>query len=152
MPDWHAVEEVVEHAVPLGVARIDLVSCERSRRSGIGPQRVARLERIARAGLKQSRRSRLPRLDASPSVDAALKALTPGERFRADPEGESFPRDIQEDPQRSIQLAVGPPGGFSDRERALLESAEFRPIYLGPSRLTTQTAALALTGLARNSL
>jgi 16S rRNA (uracil1498-N3)-methyltransferase len=153
MPDRRAVEQVVTHAVPLGVSSLDFVACERSERGSLGPQQLARLLRVARAALKQSRRSRLPTIGSSRSVASAAKALrVGGERFFADPDGRPFGPDFRKNPQAMTQLAVGPPGGFTESERQVLLGEEFVPIYLGPSRLTTETAVLALLGLARNPL
>jgi len=160
MPDRRAIEQIIEHAVPLGVTAIDFVLCERSAPGGVlSPQRLARLARIAKAALKQSRRSRLPKLGSSPSLKAALGGSSEGgavpgawRRFLADPEGEPFPPGRIQSAKAAIQLAVGPPGGFSEEERRLLIGSGFAPISLGPSRLTTETASLALIGLVRNCL
>ncbi len=153
MPDRRALEQIVTHAVPLGVSALDFVASERSERGSLGPQQLARLVRIARAALKQSRRSRIPTLRSSQSIVLAVKAMGPGaERYFADTEGKSFPTDLSKNPQLPVQLAVGPPGGFTESERQVLLGEEFSPIYLGPSRLTTETSSLALISLARNSL
>jgi len=153
IPDFGPVETVVEHAVPLGATVIDFAVCARSGREPLMENRLERLHRIARASLKQSRRTRLPELRSSPSLEAAVAALGAADvRLVADSAG---PPRI-ESPERRIQsvvaLAIGPPGGFIDWELGVLRGAEFRPISLGPSRLTTETAAIALTALARNSL
>jgi 16S rRNA (uracil1498-N3)-methyltransferase len=152
LPDWTAVEAVIEHGVPLGAGTFDFVVCERSGHEGPGTERLARLERVARAGLKQSRRSRLPRIQSSQSVRAAVHALPPGQRFMADPDADPFTPGLDEDAQATVQIAIGPPGSFTSEERDLLEVAGFSPISLGPSRLTTETASIALLSLVRNSL
>jgi 16S rRNA (uracil1498-N3)-methyltransferase len=152
LPDWSAVEAVIEHGVPLGAGTFDFVTCERSGHEGPGAARVERLERVARAGLKQSRRSRLPRIQSSRSVRAAVQALPPGQRFVADPEGDLFVSGLDESAQAIVQIAIGPPGSFTSEERELLGAAGFASISLGPSRLTTETASIALLSLVRNSL
>jgi 16S rRNA (uracil1498-N3)-methyltransferase len=152
LPEWRAVEQVIEHAVPLGASAIDFLPCERSGRDAIPASRLARLERVARAGIKQSRRSRLPRIMSSESLPILLKSLGPGDRLLADPEGRPLLHEITTSSQLPVQVAVGPPGGFAPEERRLLLESEFRPISLGPSRLTTETASLAVLALARNSL
>jgi len=43
----------------------------------------------------------------------------------------------------SLQLAVGPEGGFSEIELGLMKSHEVRPVSLGPRILRTETAAPA---------
>jgi len=152
LPEWRAVEQIVEHAVPLGVSALDFAVCERSGREAVGPQRLARLARIAKAALKQSRRSRLPALASSGMLRSGVQALGPGHRFLADPEGEAFTEDLEQSFQDPIQIAVGPPGGFDEGERRLLLDSGFTPISLGPSRLTTETACLAAISLLRNAL
>jgi 16S rRNA (uracil1498-N3)-methyltransferase len=153
MPDRRALEQIVTHAVPLGVSLLDFVACERSERGPLGPAQLERLLRLARAALKQSRRSRLPSLTSARSVESAVKALgAGGERYVADTEGKPFVPEPARNLQTSTRLAVGPPGGFTETERQVLIAAEFSPILLGPSRLTTETATLALIALARNSL
>jgi 16S rRNA (uracil1498-N3)-methyltransferase len=160
MPDWGAIEQIVAHGVPLGVSGFDFVLCERSGRGAPGAERVERLTRIARAALKQSRRSRMPTLAFAGSLRKALAALGepgaalggPVSRFLADPGGSPAAPPLGKTPQSAIALAVGPPGGFTVEERHLLLDNQFAPISLGPSRLTTETAALALIGIARSQL
>jgi len=154
LPDRGAVETIVSQTVPLGVSRIDLPACERSGRGPLSAQGLARLARLARAGVKQSKRTRLPELISSISLRTGIDRLQPGEgsRFFADREGNRWELSGQTGIQASVVLAVGPPGGFSEAERALLLEREFRPILLGPNRLATETAAILLVGLARNSL
>lgn len=153
MPDPGPVETVVEHAVPLGVTAIDFAVCARSGRDPLSEPRLDRLRRIARASLKQSRRTRLPELLSSPSLEAAVAALGAAEvRIVADSDGQTRIEPPLNRIQGIVALAVGPPGGFIDWELGVLRGAEFQPISLGPSRLATETAALALTALARNSL
>ncbi len=48
-------------------------------------------------------------------------------------------------PACDITLLVGPEGGFSDRELALAREAGYKPVYLGPFVLRTETAALYAT-------
>ena len=156
-PDRRAVEQVIEHAVPLGASAIDFVLCERSGPgASLGRERLIRLERVAKAALKQSRRSRLPRLRSSPSLEAAIReagrAPDGAGSFLADPEGHPFPPGRIQSTEGAVLLAVGPPGGFSEGERGLLRDRGFSPISMGPSRLTTETATLAILSLVRNSL
>src|SRR5690348_17871358 len=54
MPDRRAVEQILTHAIPLGVSALDFVACERSERDSFGPQQLTRLQRVARAALKRS--------------------------------------------------------------------------------------------------
>ena len=46
-------------------------------------------------------------------------------------------------PVPEIVVLIGPEGDFSREEVALALECGFRPVHLGPSRLRTETAALA---------
>jgi 16S rRNA (uracil1498-N3)-methyltransferase len=152
LPDAGQAEAVVAHAVPLGAATIDFVACARSGRPALGPTRTDRLSRIAISALKQSRRSRLPAIRSSASLRAALTLLGDGSRYLADPAAPSRFRSTRAELQGHISLAVGPPGGFTPEEAELLREADFRPISLGESRLTTDVAAISLLAVVRNLL
>ena len=159
LPDMHAAETIVEHAVPLGVASIVFAACRRSGREILSDSRLERLERIAVAGVKQSLRSRLPAIGAVGSLGAALAAVPGGLRLVADPDGGAPKtalgrpmRGPEDSSQPTISLAIGPPGAFDDGEAAELRHAEFLPISLGPNRLTTETASIVLLAMARNLL
>ncbi|HEU4725386.1 MAG TPA: RsmE family RNA methyltransferase [Candidatus Eisenbacteria bacterium] len=152
LPETRAVEVIVEHAVPLGVASIVFAACRRSGRDELGEAKMERMERIAIAGVKQSLRSRLPILGTTPNLQTALEAVPRGPRFVADVAGGGPIDGLKDSPQLPVTLAVGPPGGFDDGEAASLRAADFQPISLGPSRLTTETASLAILGVARNAI
>ena len=155
LPDARAAEMIVEHAVPLGAASIVFAACRRSGREELSATRLERLERIAVAGVKQSLRSRLPVLGSVASLSTGLAGVHAGGRWVADPEGDpstGLRLEPNEAGQRVVTLAIGPPGGFDEGEAAGLRQAGFRAIALGPSRLTTETASIALLAEARNSL
>jgi 16S rRNA (uracil1498-N3)-methyltransferase len=78
--------------------------------------------------------------------------LGKGARFFADPEGQSRFEPPGGSLQGFISLAVGPPGGFTAEEAGTLRMSGFEPISLGNSRLTTETAAIAILAVARNHI
>ncbi|HYR68508.1 MAG TPA: 16S rRNA (uracil(1498)-N(3))-methyltransferase [Candidatus Dormibacteraeota bacterium] len=152
LPDAGPTEAVVAHAVPLGAFAIDFVACDRAGRPALGSSRLGRLSRVAVSALKQSRRSCLPAIRSSASMEAAIALLGDGPRYVADPESPSRIKSASGELQGFISLAVGPPGGFTEEEGGRLLEAGFRPISLGNSRLTTETAAIAFLAVVRNQL
>ena len=123
-PDW-ALQKLVE----LGVDRILLLAADRSvvRVRTDRRERAARQERIVRAAAMQSRRVRIPRVEAT-SVTSALEqdgvALAEPGAPPAGPEVRG--------------ILVGPEGGWSDAERS------GRPtVGLADGVLRTETAAVA---------
>lgn len=157
--DW-----AVEKASELGVARILPVACARSQAKDAGPSRQERWTRIAEAAALQSGRARpLFVLPPAPSLDDALAILCTQTKDSAGaPAGSQdgsaagalaswhgiagghrlgdLVRDRVPAPRL---LLVGPEGGWSEAERALLQASS-TPIDLGPFTLRTETAAIAL--------
>jgi 16S rRNA (uracil1498-N3)-methyltransferase len=152
MPAPGAAEELVAHAVSLGASHLLFYPAARAERWRPTPSRVARFDRLARAALKQSRRSRLPCIQFPASLEEAVGAAPAGDRYVADPDGPSWSESAPTGVLDGIALVVGPPGGLTGPERASLQSAGFQAISLGPSRLATPDAALALLSLARERI
>ena len=152
LPDWGALERLTALAVPLGASVLDIVPCARTGRAALGAPRLGRLYRLARAGLKQSRRTNLPEIRSSTSLKQALGLVREGARFAADPDGYPAVNAVGRSGPSAVAIAVGPPGGFVKEERDRLLGERFSFISLGPSRLSTETAAVAMLSFARNSL
>ena len=75
LPGAGPAETVVAHAVPLGALAIDFVACDRAGRQALESSRLERLSRVAVSALKQLRRSRLPAIRSSASLEAAIALL-----------------------------------------------------------------------------
>ena len=136
-PDW-CVQKLTE----VGVDRIVVLQTDRSvvRWTGTkAAQHLAKLERVAAAALEQCRRAWLPTITGPVSVDelvaggttAESSEATGGSWVRADGSGRTLTAD-------DCAIVIGPEGGFSDRERALLSDA----VALGPHVLRAETAAM----------
>ncbi len=151
MPDFAAAESVVARAVPLGATTIAFVRTSRAEPWQESPARTERLARLARAALKQCRRTRLPRIAFPPSLQAALEEVPGGPRFLADSGGAAWSDSLRSGVFEDETLAVGPPGGFDPEERDRLRADGFMCISLGPNRLTTEDAVGALLALARQN-
>lgn len=147
---------IVEKATELGVRSIRPVITARTQSDRV---RIDRLAKIALEAAEQTERLDLPEIDEPLSLHSALETLEPGhnlvfcdeagddadqpwggETGRAKPIREAL-MDIA--PQ-SATLLVGPEGGFTEDERALLRGTEFVcPVTLGPRILRAETAVVA---------
>jgi len=141
-------ETVLEKAVELGAARLVPL---RTRYTEAASLRRERSERILRAALKQSGRSRLPRLDAPVPLEDLVEEVRNGGSFdrsflahrrraAADPSLASALSGTDRAPR--LLVLIGPEGGFSEEEVARAEAAGATVVALGPRRLRTETAAL----------
>ena len=157
LPDMAQAESVVEHAVPLGATSIDFAVTARSGREPFSESRLERLGRVNRSALKQARRTRLPKITSSETLEIALATISPQADLRlfADSAGEpgiSMSETPTNSAQCTVSMVVGPPGGLIEWERGVLRGASYTAISLGPSRLSTSTAAICLLASARNFL
>ena len=140
---------VAQKATELGVARIIPVFSAHS----VGPDGLAHEKAHAWPGqtlraARQCRRASIPEMRNSMPLervfeDAAWKdaAFRYALDDRATVEAEQWP---VRDPQKTIEVvfAVGPEGGWSDAERALLERNGAHPLRLGGRVLRAETAVL----------
>lgn len=143
--------DLVAHAVELGVTRIVPLLTERVQ--GVATRfaagHVDKAVRRSREALKQCGAAWLPAIVAPlPLADALKTGLQRAARFLADGEGEPLPALREAD---AVQWAIGPEGGFTEAERALLVGAGFRPVALGRSTLRFETAALAALAVTAQS-
>lgn len=158
-----ATDLIVEKATELGVRRIRPVITARTITDTV---RVDRLSLIARSAAEQTERFDVPEIAAPVSLAKALdgwSAARPlifadeagdedgapwgGVSGRADPMLEALrakPRPA------AFSILIGPEGGFTPQERALLRDFPFViPVSLGPRILRAETAAVAALTLAQ---
>ena len=135
-------ETWIEKGVELGVSTIIPLRTDRVEKE---TARLPRLRRVARAAMKQSRRSRCPRLTEPQSLNSVLEKEAQGLRLiahageaEAQPIGRVLNASI-----RDILILVGPEGGFTEAEVRAAQEAGSTVVALGPRRLRTETAAIA---------
>ncbi|MCL5971802.1 MAG: 16S rRNA (uracil(1498)-N(3))-methyltransferase [Firmicutes bacterium] len=126
--------EVVERATEAGVSEFVPLVTERALVRSVSPQNLERWKTIAREASEQSQRSQVPLIHHDVRADSlVLPATVSG--LLLDPDGiplTSHLYGLKFDSMPRIALAVGPEGGFSDRDRQQLVHAGLTPVSLGP--------------------
>lgn len=149
------VDWAIEKAVELGIAAIELFGADRSMKStAAGDEaRCRRWREIARAAMKQSGRAVWPTIARHASL-AELMTLADASVavWVADRAGRCATGCDTRRGFASLLLLVGPEGGFSPREEALLDARGVERIALAPHRLRAETAAVALCAWAAASM
>ncbi|MBI3437280.1 MAG: 16S rRNA (uracil(1498)-N(3))-methyltransferase [Proteobacteria bacterium] len=159
----HATDLIVEKATELGVRRIRPVITQRTIAETV---RVDRLRSIAREAAEQTERFDVPeiaeRLALAKALDAwdASRPLIYADEAsdeRDKPWGGESGRGVSiaeaMSALRTEQLAVliGPEGGFTREERALLRSLPFvNAVSLGPRILRAETAVIAALSVVQS--
>lgn len=142
-PEGDRADWLVEKLGEVGAARLRLVDAQRGRWER-AEKRAERWERLAVAAMRQSLSAFRLRIDPPVPLDALLGERVPATTgWLADPDGEPFAAARAAGPG-PFRAAIGPSAGFSTDERNALSGSGFVPTRLTPSRLRTETAALAL--------
>lgn len=131
-----ALEEVVQHATEIGVARFRLIVTERCVARDISPRKLERLRAIAREAAEQTERGIVPPIEAPVRVAAAL---APGSVLLFERHEGVRLRNLE----APSTVIIGPEGGFSPAEVATAERAGATLAGLGPRILRSQTVAVA---------
>ncbi len=157
VPRPKVLARVVEHAAAAAIERIDLVNAWKVDKSYLGSHRLdaAALDLAARRGAEQGMTTHLPAIAVHPRLMGFLDhPIDPGRCLliaharggvdleRAHPPGE----------RRPVTLAIGPEGGWIDRELDTFAARGFAVVSLGPAILRVEaavTAALAQLQLLR---
>lgn len=140
--DW-----ILQKATELGAARIVPIITERTEvklDEERAERRLAHWTQVIAGACEQSGRNRLPAIEPPQRLDRWLGAQgnIAALRLALIPEGEVTLRHLPQMDNGAI-LVVGPEGGLSDNDIALLTQTGFRGLRLGPRILRTETAGLA---------
>ena len=138
--DW-----LVEKVTELGAASITpLLTAHTVARS----VKSARLRKLAEEASKQCLRGRIPDVHDARAFTTAVAALRDADvrmlLFHEAVDTARTPETLHYD-ARPLALFIGPEGGFSDDEVALLRDGGADLLSLGPRRLRGETAAVAAT-------
>ncbi|MGH7703053.1 MAG: RsmE family RNA methyltransferase [Gemmatimonadales bacterium] len=137
---------LAEKAAELGVT--DLLPLETERTAGVATRlrgdRLERLRNRAREALKQCQTAWAPMVHEPMAITEFVTVPRPGQRWLASAGGEPPPPALDSSP---VTVAIGPEGGFTAAETALLEGAGYHPVGLGNGVLRFETAALAAAAI-----
>jgi 16S rRNA (uracil1498-N3)-methyltransferase len=156
---------IVQKSTELGVTRIIPLITEQA---DVKPdaerieKRIARWRRISLEAVKQSKRRRLVEIQSplalgellGPGIAAGLDSFSSKELWLAFSErgGRSLQAlASQFEGVRTVTAIVGPEGGWSDSELALMTGSGCLIVTLGPRILRTETAAIAGVALIQSA-
>jgi 16S rRNA (uracil1498-N3)-methyltransferase len=134
-------EWFLEKATEIGVDRILPFTSKHSERKVI---KKDRLNRVITAAVKQSLKTFHPVLDELTTFQKLIDIPFDGDKFIAYID-ENVTLELSQayHPNKNALILIGPEGGFSPEEAAQAKASGFEPVRLGPSRLRTETAAVA---------
>ena len=133
-------EWFLEKATEIGIDRVRLFASFHSERRAAN---VERFEKVMVAAMKQSIKSRLPKVEDIVPFERLVKQPFDGQKFIAwiDENVTDQLCDLYHKGENVLVL-IGPEGDFSPEEVALARENGFVPCSLGAARLRTETAAV----------
>jgi 16S rRNA (uracil1498-N3)-methyltransferase len=147
------LETIVEKASELGMARVRLITTERTNADHAN---LARLNLIVAEAAEQCERLEVPSISGPRRLSEVLGAWDPARRLMFCDEAGDAPAAaaaLRAAGAGPWAILIGPEGGFSPAERAALRALNaVTPVSLGPRILRADTAAIAAMALWQSSL
>ena len=148
LPKGERQRWLIEKAVELGVSQIVPLRTERGVAQPVD-RALARLRRTVVEASKQCGRNRLMEIVESQSV-AQFSTMAPTDAVRLLAHRDATARPVasvlSRTGVRSVYLAIGPEGGFTEDELAVVRDG-WQIVDLGPRTLRIETASLALAAV-----
>jgi len=156
------MEWAIEKATELGVAAVAPVIARRTEKhlAQAAEKRVERWRRIAHESAQQSRRSDVPLIHEPGPLASRVRAVSTDTRIvLAEQERTTTLRFALEEAiaqsdteMPTLEIAVGPEGGWAPEEEALFDANGWRAASLGPRILRAETAAIAALAVVASCL
>lgn len=139
------MDYALQKAVELGVSAIQPLITDRSIiriKAAQLEKKMNRWQGIIKGACEQSGRTRVPDIFEPLSLSNYLQQDSSSLRLTMLPTAKQTLQDINK-PKQAIELVIGPEGGFTNSEEALLQKANTTSLSFGPRILRAETAALA---------
>lgn len=160
LPKGNGFDEVVRCITELGVATITPIISERTLLKP-SPQKLERWRRIAQEAAEQSERSFVPTILEPISFSSIVNSQTSfvTNQYICEARG-NYPhlRDClhnkgqKTNDQRQITIAIGPEGGWTEKEVECAIAAQFQPVSLGRRILRAVTAPIVALSIVAAQL
>jgi 16S rRNA (uracil1498-N3)-methyltransferase len=159
---FDCMEWAIEKATELGVAALAPVIARRTEKhlALAAEKRAERWRRIVHEAAQQARRSDVPLIYDPAPLSARVRAASAATRIvLAEQERTTTLRcaieeavSAAEEEMPTIEIAIGPEGGWAPAEEALFDANGWRATSLGPRILRAETAAIAALAVVASCL
>jgi 16S rRNA (uracil1498-N3)-methyltransferase len=153
LPRAGKLDEIIRMNTEVGVSAFIIFESEYSvaKAESVTDQKLERLERLAIEASRQSERAAVPKISGPLSfqellqTEADLKLLLHSKENTAAVAMDEIRKQLK--PGLSVLMAIGPEGGFSEKEvKAALDSG-FKLVHLKLPVLRTETAGIAISSI-----
>lgn len=140
--DW-----ILQKATELGVSAFTPIVSDRTEvklDSERSDKKISHWQGVIRSACEQSGRACIPYIHSPIAINQLSIYLKTTQAFYLEPNAKLSIKEIPLQSEQELYLAIGPEGGFSERDTRLLEAASFQGLKIGPRILRTETAGLAV--------
>ncbi len=154
LPKKERMELIIQKATELGVTAIFPCSSARSITLSEREARQSKAHRwraIAAKAVEQSRRRLVPHVGECAPLPLALEKASDADLklILYEKEAEIDPHSLAEKRAKSLAIAAGPEGGFTEDEVMLARGFGYVPVRLGGRVLRCETASIAAVSIAQ---
>tara|TARA_R110002111_G_scaffold192492_2_gene258669 strand:+ start:313 stop:1068 length:756 start_codon:yes stop_codon:yes gene_type:complete len=147
LPKGDHLDRMIDQLAQLGVARYRPLICERSQRNP-STIRIDKLERIAREAAKQCHRPWGLKIEDPIRFEDAIRDP---DAMIADISGDQLQAIQSNDMRSRCVILIGPEGGWSDTERAMIAATNVKVVRFGVFVLRIEAAASAASAIVLSS-
>ncbi|MBN1391870.1 MAG: 16S rRNA (uracil(1498)-N(3))-methyltransferase [Sedimentisphaerales bacterium] len=147
LPKGERFDWLLEKCTELGVDRVIPVIFERTVKQPKNPKAVQRWRNIVIAAAKQCRRIFLPQINPPAPLEKVLSKYNNAEIFVGSLDAKSPALIAQRLSTKDVIALIGPEGGITKSEKAILENYGAKFIRLTNTILRVETAALAFAAI-----
>ncbi len=140
--DW-----ILQKATELGVSEFTPIVSDRTEVKLDGERsdkKLSHWQGVIRAACEQSGRAVIPQINLPIAINQLSLTLKSTQAFYLEPTAKLCINALTLQLNQALHLAIGPEGGFSERDSRLLETGGFQGLRIGPRILRTETAGLAV--------
>jgi len=137
---------ILQKATELGVAKIVPVITERTEvklDDDRADKRIVHWQRVLESACEQCGRAQIPLIESPLTLERSARLFATSDELKLVLHPDNGQAISTLPAMTEVAIAIGPEGGFSDRDLSVLDQAGFRRITLGPRILRTETAGLA---------
>lgn len=137
---------ILQKATELGVAKIVPVITERTEvklDDDRADKRIVHWQRVLESACEQCGRAQIPVVESPLTLERSARLFADSDELKLVLHPDNGQAISTLPAMTQVAIAIGPEGGFSDRDLGVLDQAGFRRITLGPRILRTETAGLA---------
>lgn len=156
LPKSDKFEWIIQKATELGVSKIIPFSSSRTIvkwDEKKEKKKLKRYEDIALSAAKQSKRSVIPKIENLMTFKEMVNEIDDGLTILAyENRGKTLKDILKESNDDTINIIIGPEGGFSEEEVLAFENKGAKIVNLGNRILRTETAAISLIAMVQYEL